>query len=203
MSLTLAIPRGRLAASAKIQLAKGGITIEEPPEGSLISKTNREDLRIATVRAFDVATFVAFGGADLGIAGSDVLEEFDYGEIYEIKDLNIGKCRLSLAAPEDAPPLSNQMRIATKYPKLTTNWLVKNNIEANCIKLNGAIEISPKLGLCDYVTDLVDSGRTLKANHLVEKQTILNVSAHLVANRTSWKVKGEQIQELKKIIPNA
>ena len=203
MSLTLAIPRGRLEVSAKQQLAKAGITVHKPPKGSLVATTNRKDLRIATVRSFDVATFVAFGGADLGIVGSDVLEEFNYSEIYELKDLNIGVCRLSLAGLEDAPPLSNQMHIATKYPALTTAWLREKSIEAHCIKLNGAIEIAPKLGLCQYVTDLVDSGRTLKANHLVERQTILNVSAHLVANRTSWKMKGEQIQELKRDIPRA
>lgn len=200
--MTLAIPRGRLEAPVKKLLADGEINIGRNGE-SLISKTDYEGLLVAKVRSFDVATFVAFGGADLGIVGNDVLEEFSYPELYELRDLQIGTCRLSVAASPTEAAMGESVRIATKYPRLTTNWLADRNIQADCIKLNGAIEIAPELGLCSHIVDLVDSGRTLKAHNLEEKETIMQVSAHLIANRTAWKVKNKQIKALEARLKNA
>ena len=197
--MTLAIPRGRLEAPTRELLAGSGIGVDKNKRHSLISRTNYEGLSVAKVRSFDVATFVAFGGADLGIVGNDVLEEFSYPELYELRDLQIGMCRLSIAAAADAEPIGESttgesVRVATKYPRITTDWFVARNMQAECIKLNGAIEIAPELGLCTYIVDLVDSGRTLKAHNLEERETVMQVSAHLIANRTAWKVKNKQIR---------
>ncbi len=204
MPLVLAIPRGRLEGPAKRLLADRGISIPDKTGNSLISRSNFPGLSIATVRSFDVATFVAFGGADLGIVGKDVLEEFSYQELYELKDLQIGSCRLCLAATADADPITGggAIRVATKYPNLTTEWFAGKNIQAQCIKLNGAVEIAPELGLCSYIIDLVDSGKTLKAHKLLEKATIMPVSAHLIANRTAWKTKNEEMKAVEERLKN-
>ena len=162
-------------------------------------KTNHENLDIIRVRAFDVATFVAFGAAQLGIVGSDVIEEFQYEELYAPLNLKIGKCRLSVAMREDDSEKKNpknwsHINIATKYPHLTRQHFANKGIQAECIKLNGAMEIAPNLGLCRRIVDLVESGSTLKANGLEEIETILDVSSYLVLNRTASKVYKNDLQ---------
>ncbi len=160
--------------------------------------TNLDHVSIILVRSFDVATFVAFGAAQLGIAGNDVLMEFDYPEIYAPLDLGIGACRLCIAQSEelgdtfDASRLSH-VRIATKYPDTTSRYFAAQGIQAECVKLNGAMELAPKLGLTPRIVDLVSTGRTLKENGLVEVDTIAEVSSRLVVNRTALKVRYDEI----------
>jgi ATP phosphoribosyltransferase len=146
-------------------------------------------MRIIRVRAFDVATFVAFGAAQAGIVGSDVIEEFDFSELYAPVDLAIGHCRLSLAAPESAKRADNasHIRVATKYPNITQRWFERQGVQAECIKLNGAMELAPGLGLAGQIVDLVSTGRTLADNGLVETATIMEVSARLIVNRAALK----------------
>ena len=193
--LTFAVPKGRILDEALPVMARAGVV----PESAFHDKGNRalsfasEDpgLRIIRVRAFDVATFVAHGAAQVGIVGSDVIEEFDYSELYAPVDLDIGHCRLSVAEPKDAssyaPGQASHLRIATKYPHIASRWFEKQGIQAECVKLNGAMELAPSLGLAGRIVDLVSSGRTLKDNGLVETDVIMPVSARLIVNRAAFK----------------
>ena len=147
------------------------------------------DMRIIRVRAFDVATFVAHGAAQAGIVGSDVVEEFAYPDLYAPVDLDIGHCRLSVAEPvgqQDNGPVSH-MRVASKYPNLTRRHFERMGIQAEVVKLNGAMELAPGLGLASRIVDLVSTGRTLKDNGLEETSIILPVSARLIVNRAALK----------------
>jgi ATP phosphoribosyltransferase len=191
--LTFAVPKGRILDEALPVMARAGLV----PESAFHDKGNRalsfacdgSDTRIIRVRAFDVATFVAFGAAQAGIVGSDVIEEFDFSELYAPVDLDIGHCRLSLAAPGSAKRADNasHIRVATKYPNITQRWFERQGVQAECIKLNGAMELAPGLGLAGQIVDLVSSGRTLADNGLVETATIMDVSARLIVNRAALK----------------
>ena len=191
--LTFAVPKGRILDEALPVMARAGLV----PESAFHDKGNRalsfacegSDTRIIRVRAFDVATFVAFGAAQAGIVGSDVIEEFDFSELYAPVDLAIGHCRLSVAAPKDAVrnPGTSHIRVATKYPNITHRWFEEQGVQAECIKLNGAMELAPSLGLAGQIVDLVSTGRTLQDNGLVETDTIMQVSARLIVNRAALK----------------
>jgi len=191
--LTFAVPKGRILDEALPVMARAGVV----PESAFHDKGNRalsfacegSDMRIIRVRAFDVATFVAFGAAQAGIVGSDVIEEFDYSELYAPVDLAIGHCRLSVAAPAAAKTNANasHLRVATKYPHITRRWYEKQGIQAECIKLNGAMELAPGLGLASQIVDLVSTGRTLADNGLMETARIMDVSARLIVNRAALK----------------
>jgi len=193
--LTFAVPKGRILDEALPVMARAGVV----PEASFHDKASRAlsfacdggQMRLIRVRAFDVATFVAFGAAQAGIVGSDVIEEFDYSELYAPVDLDIGHCRLSVAEPKDAsfynPGNASHLRVATKYPNLTSRWFERQGIQAECVKLNGAMELAPSLGLALRIVDLVSSGRTLADNGLVETDTIMPVSSRLIVNRAALK----------------
>ena len=191
--LTFAVPKGRILDEALPVMARAGVV----PEDSFHDKANRAltfgtestDMRIIRVRAFDVATFVAHGAAQVGIVGSDVIEEFDYADLYAPVDLGIGRCRLSVAGPRDAPAPAriSHLRVATKYPNLTRRHFERQGIQAECVKLNGAMEIAPALGLARTIVDLVSSGRTLTENGLVEQDVVIEVSARLIVNRAALK----------------
>jgi ATP phosphoribosyltransferase len=193
--LTFAVPKGRILDEALPVMARAGLV----PESAFHDKGNRAlsfasedgETRIIRVRAFDVATFVAFGAAQAGIVGSDVIEEFRYSELYAPVDLDIGHCRLSVAEPKDAsvysPGNASHLRIATKYPNITQRWFERQGIQAECVKLNGAMELAPSLGLSMRIVDLVSTGRTLADNGLVETDTIMPVSARLIVNRAALK----------------
>lgn len=193
--LTFAVPKGRILDEALPVMARAGVV----PEAAFHDKANRalsfategRDMRIIRVRAFDVATFVAFGAAQAGIVGSDVIEEFDYSELYAPVDLGIGHCRLSVAEPKDQsaynPGNASHLRIATKYPNLTSRWFERQGIQAECVKLNGAMELAPSLGLSMRIVDLVSTGKTLAGNGLVETDVIMPVSARLIVNRAALK----------------
>ena len=192
--LTFAVPKGRILDEALPVMAKAGIVPEsafsEPASRSLTFATTRGDMRLIRVRAFDVATFVAHGAAQAGIVGSDVIEEFDYSDLYAPVDLGIGRCRLSVAEQEAGAASidrASHVRVATKYPAITRRHFAARGIQAECVKLNGAMEIAPALGLAGRIVDLVSSGRTLAENGLVETDRVLEVTARLVVNRAALK----------------
>ncbi|WP_448586300.1 ATP phosphoribosyltransferase [Thermaurantiacus sp.] len=192
--LTIAVPKGRILAEAVPLLVRAGL-VPEPA----FADENARALRFATgvpgldlirVRSFDAATFVAFGAAALGIVGNDVVAEFGYSELYAPVDLGIGRCRLSVAArvgEELSLDGLSHVRVATKYPRLTKAWFAGRGVQAECIKLNGAIELAATLGLAPFVVDLVSTGRTLAENGLEERAVILEVSTRLVVNRVALK----------------
>ncbi len=194
--LIFAIPKGRILDEALPLMRAAGI--DPAPDffhknsRALLFATGDADVQIIRVRAFDVATFVAHGAAQMGIVGSDVIDEFDYSELYAPVDLNIGHCRISVAEPAelaatDDPRSWSHVRVATKYPNLTRKHFAARGVQAECVKLNGAMEIAPLLGLSSRIVDLVSSGQTLKENGLVEVEKIAEVSARLVANRAAFK----------------
>ncbi len=196
--LVIAVPKGRILGEALPIITAAGI-VPEPAFGdedsrALQFKTNHPNISLIRVRSFDVATFVAFGGAQLGIAGNDVLMEFDYSEIYAPLDLGIGKCRLSVAQSKDLGEgldlgRLSHIRVATKYPHITSRWFAERGVQAECVKLNGAMELAPSLGLSSRIVDLVSSGATLKANGLVEVETITTITSRLIVNRTALKTR--------------
>jgi len=201
--LILALPKGRILDELAPILDACGIVPEaafyDDSSRLLQFKTNLPNLSIIRVRSFDVATFTAFGAAHLGVAGSDVLDEFDYAELYAPVDLKVGHCRLSVAmkkdeAAADVPAQWSHIRVATKYPNLTRKHFVARGVQTECIKLNGAMEIAPSLGLAKRIVDLVSSGGTLKANDLVEVEKIIDVSSRLIVNRTAMKTMPDVMQ---------
>lgn len=193
-ALTFAVPKGRILDEALPLMARAGVV----PEAAFHDKGNRAlsfacadpAMTVIRVRAFDVATFVAHGAAQLGIVGSDVVEEFAYPDLYAPVDLDIGHCRLSVAEPEGqkaATSRASHLRVASKYPNLTRRHFESMGVQAEVVKLNGAMELAPGLGLASRIVDLVSTGRTLKDNGLVETSTILAVSARLIVNRAALK----------------
>lgn len=200
--LILALPKGRILKECMPLVRAVGIEPEPAfdDEGTrqLTFATNHPHIRIIRVRSFDVATFVAFGAAHLGICGNDVLMEFNYPEIYAPLDLGIGACRLSVAEPEDLgkaddPARWSHIRVATKYPEVTRRHFAARGVQAECIKLNGAMELAPSLGLCDRIVDLVSTGGTLRANGLVEVEHIANVTSRLIVNRAALKTRSAEL----------
>ena len=194
--IIFAIPKGRILDEALPLMQAAGIEPEaaffDKESRALMFDTSDPGVRIIRVRAFDVATFVAHGAAQAGIVGSDVIDEFDYSELYAPVDLDIGHCRISVAEPvelaaTDDPRSWSHVRVATKYPNLTRKHFAARGVQAECVKLNGAMEIAPLLGLSSRIVDLVSSGKTLKENGLVEVEKIAQVSARLVANRAAFK----------------
>jgi ATP phosphoribosyltransferase len=191
--LIFAVPKGRILDEALPLMTRAGVV----PDAEFHDKKSRalsfacqsSDMRLIRVRAFDVATFVAHGAAQAGIVGSDVVEEFAYPDLYAPVDLDMGHCRLSVAEPEGqvSGTLSSHLRIASKYPSLTRRHYERLGIQAEVVKLNGAMELAPSLGLSSRIVDLVSTGRTLRENGLVETSTILAVSARLIVNRAALK----------------
>jgi ATP phosphoribosyltransferase len=199
--LVMALPKGRILGEVLPLLARAGIEPEaefaNEDSRQLRFATNHAGLDLIRVRNFDVATFVAFGAAQLGVAGNDVLMEFDYPELYAPLDLKIGRCRLSVAAPralagEDGSRLSH-VRVASKYPELTRRHFAQRGIQAEVIKLNGAMELAPLLGLCPRIVDLVQTGATLVANGLVEVERIAEVTSRLIVNRPALKTRPDEV----------
>ncbi|MFO0996161.1 MAG: ATP phosphoribosyltransferase [Alphaproteobacteria bacterium] len=201
--LVLAVPKGRILSELVPLLAAAGVVPEaafgDPDARQLRFATDDAALAIIRVRAFDVATFVAFGAAHLGVAGNDVLMEFDYPEIYAPLDLGIGRCRIAVAEPaemvaKDDPRRWSHVRVATKYPEITRKHFAARGVQAECIKLNGAMELAPQLGLCGRIVDLVSSGRTLKENGLVEVEHVADVTSRLIVNRTALKTRSRELR---------
>lgn len=199
--LVLALPKGRILDEVMPLVRKAGIEPEadfdNPKSRKLEFDTNINNLSIIRVRAFDAATFVAFGAAHLGVVGNDVLQEFGYSDLYSPLDLDIGHCRLSLAMPvgeaEEDPKEWSHIRVATKYPNMTRDYYAERGIQAECIKLNGAMELAPKLGLSTRIVDLVSTGGTLKANQLKEVEVLTHITSRLVVNRPAFKTRPREV----------
>jgi ATP phosphoribosyltransferase len=204
--IIFAVPKGRILEELMPLLTKSDIIPEadffNESSRKLVFTTNRKNLDLVKVRSFDVATFVKFGAADIGICGLDVLKEFSSSEIFPVLDLGIGKCRLSIAAKKSVEldlAKRSHIRIATKYTSIASNYFSEIGIQAEAIKLNGSIEIASTLNLCDFILDLVSSGKTLIENNMIELRKILDVSSYLTVNRTSFKTENQEINQLIKI----
>jgi ATP phosphoribosyltransferase len=200
--LILALPKGRILGECGPLLARAGIVPEadyaDEDSRRLRFPTDDPMLDVVRVRPFDVATFVAFGAAQIGICGADVLMEFDYPEIYAPLDLGVGACRVSVAEPaatagQDDPRAWSRVRVATKYPNIARRHFAARGVQAEVVHLNGAMELAPGLGLTRLIVDLVATGSTLRANGLVETEVIARVTSRLIVNRTALKTRPEEI----------
>ncbi|GAA0755761.1 ATP phosphoribosyltransferase [Ideonella azotifigens] len=201
--LTLALSKGRIFEETLPLLAAAGIRVTEDPEKSrkLILPTNRDDVRVVLVRATDVPTYVQYGGADLGVAGKDVLLEHGGEGLYQPLDLNIAKCRMSVAVRDDfdyasAVKQGSRIRVATKYTEVARQHFADKGVHVDLIKLYGSMELAPLTGLADAIVDLVSTGSTLKANHLVEVERIMDISSRLVVNQAALKLKRDLLRPL-------
>ena len=201
--LNIALSKGRILEEGLPLLERAGIRPAENPLKSrkLILDTNLPEVKLTIIRAADVPTYVQFGAADLGIAGKDVLMEYEGDGLYELLDLKIARCRMMGAEPKslasrDDPDSWTRLRIATKYVKTTQRHFAAKGIQTDIIKLYGSMELAPLVGLSDRIVDLVDTGNTLKANGLAEVEHIADISAWLVANRASMKMKHQALKSL-------
>jgi len=196
--LTIALSKGRILKETLPLLANIGIEISDDELNSrkLILDSNIEDVKIIILRATDVPVFVQHGVADIGISGKDVIEEKGYMGIYELLDLQISKCRMMVAAKFASDINKNLLKVATKYPNITKNYFNKKNRQIEIIKLYGAMELAPVVGLSDCIVDLVDTGNTLKANGLKAFDEISLISSRLIVNVSSYKSKNIEIKEL-------
>ena len=203
--IIIAVPRGRIIEDCKELLNKTNFA----PDPQLFNDSTRKltfsskdkNIDYIKVRSFDVCTFVAFGAAQLGIAGDDVVQEFDYSEVYAPLDLNIGHCRLSVAAlksllKKEDPETWSNIRIATKYPNLAKNFYAEKGVQVEAIKLNGSMELAPTLSMCRRIVDLVSTGKTLKENGLKEIEKIMDVQTKLIVNRSSYKTNTKEIESI-------
>jgi len=203
--IIIALPKGRILKQVLPIFDKVGIIPEKTffneKDRKLKFETNIPNIKLIIVRSFDVATFLIYGAAHIAIIGSDVLEEFNHSEIYSPIDLKIGLCRLVVATTKeilsDEDPLTwSYVRVATKYPNLTSEHFKKRGVHADCIKLNGAMELAPSMGLCRRIVDLSESGETLKANGLIEIEEIMKVSTRLAINRNAYKTNFKEINKI-------
>jgi len=199
--ITLALSKGRILKQTLPMLEAIGITAVDDPYTSrkLIFTTSRDDVRFMIIRATDVPTYVQFGAADMGIVGKDGLMEHGGEGMCELLDLRIAKCRLMTAVPKEQSEQSRsskQLRVASKYVKLAQQYYQSQGVQAEIIKLYGAMELAPLVGLADEIVDLVETGGTLKANNLVAKDLIANISCRLVANAASLRIKHDAITQL-------
>jgi len=201
--LTLALSKGRIFDETLPLLRAAGIEVLEDPETSrkLILATNQPDVRVVLVRASDVPTYVQYGGADLGVTGKDTLIEHGNQGLYTPLDLGIAKCRVSVAVRADfdyanAVRQGARLRVATKYVAIAREFFAAKGVHIDLIKLYGSMELAPLTGLADAIVDLVSTGNTLKANQLVEVERIMDISARLVVNQASLKLKPVALRRL-------
>ena len=201
--ITLALSKGRIFDDTLPLLKAAGIEVLEDPEKSrkLILTTNQPDVRVLVVRATDVPTYVQYGGADLGITGKDTLLEHGSEGLYQPLDLQIAKCRISVAVRADfdyasAVKQGSRLTVATKYVAIAREFFAAKGVHVDLIKLYGSMELAPLTGLADAIVDLVSTGNTLKANHLVEVEHIMDISSRLVVNQAALKLKQESIRKI-------
>ena len=201
--ITLALSKGRIFEETLPLLAAAGIQVLENAETSrkLILPTNQDGVRVVLVRATDVPTYVQYGGADIGVAGRDVLIEHGGAGLYQPLDLQIAKCRMSVAVRADfdyasAVQQGSRLRVATKYTQIARQHFADKGVHVDLIKLYGSMELAPLTGLADAIVDLVSTGSTLKANKLVEVERIMDISSRLVVNQAALKLKRERLRPL-------
>lgn len=207
MSLTLALSKGRILEDTLPMLERAGIRPEEDPLDSrkLVFATNDSELRLLVIRAADVPTFVAYGAADLGVAGKDVLDEHGGHDLYEPLDLGIARCRLMTAGVPGAmdTAVSRPLRVATKYVELTRAHFARMGRQVEIVKLYGSMELAPIVGLADVIVDLVDTGSTLRANGLEPFEEIAAISSRLVVNKAAMKMKHAAVESMLELFANA
>jgi len=203
MSITLALSKGRIFDETLPLLRAAGIEVLEDPEKSrkLILPTNQDSLRVVLVRASDVPTYVEYGGADMGVAGLDTLIEHGSSGLYQPLDLQIARCRMSVAVPEGFDYLAAvkqgaRLRVATKYLAIARDFFASKGVHVDLVKLYGSMELAPLTGMADAIVDLVSTGSTLKANHLIEVERIMDISSRLVVNHAAMKLKTAAIRHL-------
>jgi ATP phosphoribosyltransferase len=196
--LTIALSKGRILKETLPLLEAAGIRLLEDPESSrkLIFDTSRDDVKIIIIRATDVPPYLQYGGADIGVAGKDVLMEHGADGIYEPLDLEIARCKLMVAAKKDAPPVNGRLRVATKFVNIARRYFASQGVQAEVIKLYGAMELAPLVGLADRIVDVVDTGNTLRANGLEPTELIAQISSRLIINRASMKTRHAEIQPI-------
>ena len=196
MSLLLALPKGRLLNEVKGLLEKVGIEFDDKSR-KLIINTSKDFIKVAILRTWDIPKFVNYGAADIGIVGKDILFESNLeNNYYELEDLGIGQCRMSLASLENKIPRQKKIRVASKYPEYTKKYFLENSKDIEILILKGAIEIAPVLGLADCIVDLVQTGQTLKENGLKELEKISDITSRLIVNKSSFKSKYKEINEI-------
>ena len=201
--ITLALSKGRIFDETLPLLQAAGIQVLEDPETSrkLILPTNQPGVRVVLVRATDVPTYVEYGGADLGVTGKDTLIEHGGMGLYQPLDLNIAKCRMSVAVRADfdytsAVRSGSRLKVATKYTAIAREFFAQKGVHVDLIKLYGSMELAPLTGLADAIVDLVSTGSTLKANHLIEMERIMDISSRLVVNQAALKLKQNDIRAI-------
>ncbi len=196
--LNIALPKGRLGDKVYELFASIGYDCSEiySDNRKLVFENKENGVRYLLVKPSDVAIYIAHGAADIGVVGKDILEEGNF-DIYELLDLNLGKCNMCVAAPNDyVEDFDRPLRVATKFVNIAKNYYISINREIEIIKLNGSIEIAPILGLSDVIVDIVESGKTLEENNLRVYEKIMPISARLIANKSSYKFKGDVIDDL-------
>jgi ATP phosphoribosyltransferase len=197
-ALTIALSKGRILHETLPLLAHAGVTPAEDADKSrkLILATGRPDVKLLIIRAADVPTYVEYGAADLGVAGKDVLMEYDGDGLYEPLDLKIARCRMMVAGLPNTQPSGARLRVATKYVNVTRRYYAERGEQVEIIKLYGSMELAPLVGLAERIVDLVDTGGTLKANGLAPLETIAHISARLIVNKAAMKMKHARIKAL-------
>jgi len=195
--LTIALSKGRILDQTLPLLEKAGLSVstKELKSRKLILDTNLEDVKVIVIRASDVPVFVQHGAADLGIAGKDVLLEHGADGVFELLDLGISKCRLMVASKEHQNLNKSTLKVATKYVKSAKEYFFSRGQQVEVIKLSGAMELAPIVGLSDCIVDLVDTGNTLKANNLVPLDLIHDISSRLIVNSAAFNTKHSQIND--------
>lgn len=203
--LVFALSKGRILQETLPLLKSAGIELLEDPDHSrkLIFPTSRNDVKILILRATDVPTYVEHGAADLGVSGKDVLLEHGGTGYYEPLDLNIGRCRLMVAAAENAPVVSGRLKVASKFANVAKRYYAEKGEQVEIIKLYGSMELAPLVGLADRIVDLVDTGNTLRANGLQPTELIAPISSRLIVNKASMKIKYRSIQDIVDVLAQA
>ena len=203
--IVIAVPRGRITKECKTILSKTSFAPDpllfDKNTRKLRFKSKKKNIEYINVRSFDACTFVAFGAAQIGIAGEDVIKEFDYSEVYAPLDLNIGHCKISVAAAKsllskEDPETWSNIRVATKYPNITKKFFTEKGVQVETIKLSGSMELAPTLNMCRRIVDLVSTGKTLKVNGLVEVEEIMKIQSKLIVNRSAYKTKSSEINKI-------
>ena len=203
--IVIAVPRGRITKECKTILSKTSFAPDpllfDKNTRKLRFKSKKKNIEYINVRSFDACTFVAFGAAQIGIAGEDVIKEFDYSEVYAPLDLNIGHCKISVAAvksllSKEDPETWSNIRVATKYPNITKKFFTEKGVQVETIKLSGSMELAPTLNMCRRIVDLVSTGKTLKVNGLVEVEEIMKIQSKLIVNRSAYKTKSSEINKI-------